>query len=229
MMAEVRAGCSAMRIRRLAGGELQGAEAEKVREHLAACERCQATQREIEEERARLARDVPFESFANGVAEKLAQPTPRRMWSRFVPAAAAAAVLLVAVGTRIGPEEPGVRSKGGASIVLYQRSGATAEILAPDARAGAGPIAVQVNGGAFAAVVLQEPGETSLLFAGEAKRAVEHPFEWTGSAAKGSLVVVVSDRPLDGETLRAAIARGGPEAAPRGAEVIVRPLERSGP
>jgi len=194
------------------------------------CDRCQATQREIEEERARLARDVPFESFANGVAEKLAQPAPpRRIWSRFVPAAAAAAVLLVAVGTRIGREEPGVRSKGGASIVLYQRKGPAAVLLAPDARAGAGPIAVQVNGAGFAAVVLQEPGETSLLYAGEAKRAVEHPFEWTGSAARASLVVVVSDRPLDGESIRAAIARGGPEAAPRGAEVIVRPLERSGP
>jgi hypothetical protein len=229
MIAEIRGSdaCSTMRLRRFAAGELRGAEADTAREHLAVCQRCQAVQREIEDERARLARDVPFEAFANGVAEKLARPPPRRTWLRFVPAAAAAAVLLVAVGTRIGREEPGLRSKGGASMVLYQRNGPSAVVLAPDAKAGEGAIAVQVSGAAFAAILLQEPGETSLLYSGEARRSVEHPFEWIGAARHASLVVVVSDRPLDGETVRAAVARNGPEAVAKGAQVMVRQLERA--
>ena len=221
--------CSALRVRRFAAGELSGVEQERAREHVAGCSRCQEALREIEDERARLARDVPFEVFAAGVAEKLARPSPRRSWSRLVPLAAAAAALLVVVGTRMAKDEPGTRTKGGATLALFQQDGPTAIALGPEGKTGTGPIAAQVAGGRYAAVLLQEPGETSLLYSGEAKLSVQHPFEWTGAARRATVLVVVSDRPLDGEAVRAAIAGQGPAGAPKGTEVVMRPLERSGP
>jgi hypothetical protein len=219
-----------MRVRRLVAGELQDADEQSAAEHVRGCARCQAVLGEIEAERARLARDVPFESLASGVAEKLARPPPRALRaSRLVPLAAAAALLLV-VGTQIPRSGPEVRGKGGAAVALYQRQGASAVALdAAGKTSGAGPIALQVSGGAYAAAVLVEAGGTTLLYAGEAKLAVQHPFLWTGGERRATIVVVVSDRPLDGEAVRWAVARDGAEGAPPGSEVIVRPVERSAP
>src|SRR5437868_3650410 len=99
-----------MRVRRLGAGELGGAERDAAEEHVRGCARCQSTLREIEAERARLARDVPFDAFASGIAEKLARPAPRTLRiNRLVPLAAAAA-LLVVVSSQI--TDPGTRSKG---------------------------------------------------------------------------------------------------------------------
>src|SRR5207237_2854217 len=70
--------CSALRVRRFAAGELSGVEQERMQAHVDGCSRCQAALREIETEKARLLRDVPFEQFAAGVAEKLSvAPAPR--------------------------------------------------------------------------------------------------------------------------------------------------------
>jgi hypothetical protein len=222
--------CSALRVRRLAAGELQGDDRVRAEEHVRGCAKCQATLAEIEAERARLAREVPFESFASGVAEKLARPARRPLnVRRLVPLAAAAALLLV-VGTQIPRAGPEVRGKGGASVALYQRQGGSAVALDPGGTiSGAGPIALQISGAGYAVAVLLEPGEATLLYAGEAKLAVQHPFVWTGAARRATLVVVASDRPLDGEAVRAAVARNGPSGAPAGADVVVRTLERSAP
>ena len=65
-------GCSAARIRRLASGEIDGAERARLLEHVAGCARCQQTQREIADEGPALAAALPFDEFAAGVAEKLA-------------------------------------------------------------------------------------------------------------------------------------------------------------
>ncbi|HMC35263.1 MAG TPA: hypothetical protein VKH65_12675, partial [Myxococcales bacterium] len=60
-------GCSAMRVRRLTAGELQGADRDRTQQHVDGCARCQAVLRELADERVRLARDVPFDAFAAGV------------------------------------------------------------------------------------------------------------------------------------------------------------------
>jgi hypothetical protein len=226
---DVRA-CSAVRVRRLAAGELEGAERDLAEQHVRDCARCQAMLREIDAERARLARDVPFEAFASGVAEKLARPAPRVLrMSRLVPLAAAAALLLV-VSSQITHSGSEIRSKGGASVALFQRQGASAIALDAEGRtAGAGPIALQIAGGPYAAAVLLERSDATLLYAGESKLALQHPFVWTGPEHSAKVVVVVSNRPLDGEAVRAAIARDRAAAEIPGAEIIVRPLERRAP
>src|SRR5216684_5029577 len=92
--------CSAMRVRRLVAGELQGTDRERTQQHVDGCARCQSVLTELADERARLARDVPFEAFAAGVAEKLAQAHQPPRFVRWAPLAAAAALLLV-VGTAL--------------------------------------------------------------------------------------------------------------------------------
>jgi hypothetical protein len=215
--------CSAMRLRRLRAGELRGAELERTEQHLRECARCQATVRELEEERARLLRDVPFESFAAGVAEKLARAPAAPRWSRWAPLAAAAGLLL-ALGTSmtLRHSDEGVRVKGGASVALYQRSGA--QVHGVEGKVGAGPIVIRLKpaGYAYVAVILAEPGETSLLYNGAARPQLPNAFEWTGAARQATLIAVFSDRPIDA----GALLRGGAEAAPRGAEVVRIPLER---
>jgi hypothetical protein len=123
-----------------------------------------------------------------------------------------------------------VRPKGGASVALFQRQGGSAVALdVSGTTSGPGPIAVQIAGGEYAAAVLLENDEATLLYAGEARLAVQHPFVWTGPARTARVVVAVSDRPLDGEAVRSAVSRAGGAAAIAGAEIVVRPLERSGP
>jgi len=218
-------GCSAMRVRRLTAGELQGADRDRTQQHVDGCARCQGVLRELADERARLARDVPFETFAAGVAEKLAQAQRPPRFARWAPLAAAAALLL-AVGTTLtlrptddGPRE---RSKGGAAVALFQRTGA--EVHAVRKVVGPGPIMVHLEpaGHAYAAVVLVEPQESSLLYAGPSRAELPEAFEWTGTARRATLLTVFADKPLDGEALR----RDGAKGAPKGAEVVQVPLER---
>jgi hypothetical protein len=215
--------CSATRLRRLRAGELRGAELERTEQHVRECVRCQATLRELDEERARLLRDVPFEAFAAGVAEKLVRaPAPPR-WLRWAPLAAAAGLLL-ALGTSMTllRSDEGVRIKGGATVALYQRSGT--QVLGVERKVASGPIVVRLKpaGHAYVAVVLAEPGETSLLYNGPARPELPNAFEWTGSARQATLIAVFSERPIDAR----ALLRSGAEAAPHAAEVVRVPLER---
>jgi hypothetical protein len=216
--------CSAMRVRRLLAGELQGADRERTQQHVDGCARCQEVLGEIADERARLTRDVPFDAFAAGVAEKLAHAQQPPRLARWAPLAAAAALLL-AVGTTLTlrpPDDSGVRSKGGAAVALFQRSGA--EVHKVDGVVGRGPIMVRLEpaGHAYAAVVLVEPQESSLLYAGRSRADLPDSFEWTGSARRATLLAVFADQPLDAEALR----RQGAKAAPKGADVVQVPLER---
>jgi hypothetical protein len=215
--------CSATRLRRFRAGELRGAELERTEQHLRECGRCQATVRELDEERARLLRDVPFESFAAGVAEKLARSAAPPRWSRWAPLAAAAA-LLVAVGTSLTlrQSDEGVRTKGGAAVSVFEKTGA--QVKRTDGKVGSGPIVVRLNpaGHAYVAVMLAEPAETSLLYDGPARTQLPEAFEWTGDARQATLIAVFSDRPIDAQ----ALLRAGATAAPSGAEVVRVPLER---
>jgi hypothetical protein len=216
--------CSAIRVRRLTAGELQGADRDRTQQHVDGCARCQAVLRELADERARLARDVPFETFAAGVAEKLAHAQQPPRFARWAPLAAAAALLLVVGSTlKVRPlDDAGVRPKGGAAVALFQRSGV--EVHAVQGVVGKGPIMVHLEaaGHAYAAVVLVESHESSLLYAGPARAELPQAFEWTGTARRATLLTVFADQPLDGEALR----RDGAKGAPKGAEVVQVPLER---
>ena len=223
-------GCSALRVRRLTAGELQGAERDRTQQHVDGCARCQSVLRELDDERVRLARDVPFDAFAAGVAEKLAHAQRPSRFSRWIPLAAAAA-LLVVVGAGVAVRqvgyvantEDGLHTKGGASVQLFQKSGA--QVRQVSGRVGSGPLMVQLEPGGhrFAAVLLVEPRDTSVLYAGAARRHLPEAFEWTGQARRATLVAVFADKPIDADALRQA----GVKAAPKGAEVVQVPLERA--
>jgi hypothetical protein len=212
-------------VRRLVAGELHGAERDRTQEHVDGCARCQGVLREIGEERARVVREVPFESFAAGVAEKLARAQQEPRFTRWVPLAAAAALLLVvsvSLGLRQQPED-GPRTKGGAAVALFQREGT--QVRAVSRAVGSGPIMVRLepSAHAYAAVVLVEPQESSLLYVGPARSELPQAFEWTGTARRATLVAVFADKPIDGEAVR----REGAKAAPKGAEIVQVPLERA--
>jgi hypothetical protein len=222
--------CSALRVRRFVAGELEGVERDRMQAHLESCGRCQEALREIEAEKASLLRDVPFERFAAGVAEKLAAPpvAPRKVWRRFVPLAAAAALLIgIGIGRGGRHDEDVTRTKGGTSARLYQKVGAEVIAVGPDGVVGTGPLQLELASPdrSQAVLLLVEGRDASILYAGPSN-AARAPFEWVGPASSATLVTVLSDQPLDAESIRRAIAEQGTAGAPKGSEVIARPLVR---
>ena len=220
--------CSALRLRRFTAGELSGVERERMQTHLEGCARCQEALREIEAEKARLLRDVPFERFAAGVAEKLAMPAvPRRAWRKLVPLAAAAA-LVIGIGIGRGNhDEERIRSKGSASTRLYEKVGVDVVAVGPDGVVGTGPLQLVLASPdrPQAVMLLVEGHDASIPYSGPARDA-RAPFEWVGPASSATLMTVLSDQPLDAESVRRAIAEHGAAGAPKGSEVLTQPLVR---
>jgi hypothetical protein len=226
--------CSSMRVRRFEAGELVGDERARTESHLAGCARCQATQRELLRERALLARDLPFEALAAGVAEQLARPAPRRRPGRALGlalAAGIAAAVAVPALLQTRTRDAGYRLKGGAELTLYARGGEAAHALLPSDVVPPGAalrLGLAPAGRRFAAVALVDGDGAAVLYSGPATAGVlPGAFEWTGDG-EGALVAVLDDAPVDAEALAARLSRGGPAAASPGggAEVIVRPLRR---
>ncbi len=226
--------CSATRVRRLAAGELHGDEQARTEEHVAGCARCQASAREIEEERRAMDEALTFQAFASGVAERLARPEQRRSrLRRMVPLALAASVALgaaVPLVLRLSVPEPATRAKGGASVVLYAQEGAQVRALRPGEPVPSGArlrLSLLPAGRRHAAVALVDDDGIALLYSGPALSGpLPEAFEWTGSGV-GTLVVVLSDGPVDEKALAARLERTGAKAtAPAGAEVIRVPLAR---
>jgi hypothetical protein len=230
-----------MRLRRLAAGELAGEERARTEAHLAGCARCQGVTRELEEERARLRQDLPFESFAAGVADGLARARRRPRPARLVGLALAAGLALFAGIPAVlqivrdgggDGDGAGYRLKGGGELALYVREGDGARALAPGEPVPPGAalrVGLSPAGRAFAAVALVDADGVVVLHAGEARAGVlPGAFEWT-AAGDGALVLVLDDAPVDAAALADRLARGGAGAASPGgaAEVVVRPL-RSG-
>lgn len=222
------AGCSAMRVRRLLGGELAGAEKAQVEAHVDSCARCQRTVQEVQGEREALERDVPFPAFAAGVAEKLAARRRRPRFAAFSSGLAAAAAILIVAGTFVlRPSRPGmgVRAKGGApSAQIFVNDGRGTRLLSSGEPVGEDAklrLSLHPGGRKYAAVVLLEPSESSVLYDG---RAVEGPlpqaFEWTGAAQEARVLVVLSDEQLDATRLH------GANDAPRNADVSELVLRR---
>lgn len=230
--------CSALRIRRLLAGELEGEERSRTADHLAVCARCQETDRTASRERARLAVDLPFEDFASGVAERLVRP-PGRARTRRAAGLALAAGLAIAVAIPgvlrlVGGREDGWRLKGSGEIAVYVSAPGGARPLAPGEPVPAGSalrLGLPPEGGGFAAVALLDADGVTILHEGAVERGVlPGAFEWTG-AGDGTLVAVVDGAPVDGEALARRLRRGGLAAASPGgrAVVLLRPIRRGAP
>jgi len=233
--------CSSMRVRRFEAGELFGDEAARTESHLVVCARCQSTQRELVRERALLARDLPFDELAVGVAEKLARaqprPRPRSARSRVAGlalAAGIAAAVAIPAALRSPTEEGhGVRIKGGAELSVFARGGDAGRALLATEPVPAGAalrLGLSPAGRKFAAVALLDADGAAILYSGAAQAGVlPGAFEWTG-AGDGTLVAVLADEPIDAQALAKRLSRDGTRAAaPDGrAEVIIRPLRRGG-
>ncbi|MFO0581317.1 MAG: hypothetical protein U0229_03510 [Anaeromyxobacter sp.] len=236
--------CSAMRVRRLAAGELEGDERSRTEAHVEGCARCQATLRELEAERADLARVLPFPAFAAGVADRLAAPpVPLRrpapsLALRLAPLALAAGLaavvavpLLRELRDRRDDLSAGIRTKGGATAELHVSSPAGARALGPGEPVPAGAsmrVALGPAGHTHAAVALVDRDGPALVYAGPAvKGPLPGAFEWTGEG-DGELVVVLDDRPIDGAALVARLGASGVGAAAPDAEaeVLIVPLTR---
>jgi hypothetical protein len=225
-------GCSAMRVRRLLADELAGSERERTQSHVAECSRCQKTVRELEEESLALRRDLPFPAFAAGVAEKLARQR-RPGFAQWTAFAAAAAALIVAGAVVLRPSDSGQatqrpaeteRSKGGSIAQLFMLDGQGTRALAAGEKISSGSkLRLILHPGArkYAAAVLLEPGEASVLYDGPALNgALPEAFEWTGAAREAQLLVVLSDSAIDAAKLH------GAGDAPRGADVTELALRR---
>ncbi len=218
-------GCSAIRVRKLLAGELTGGEKERMEAHLAGCERCAAVQAGIEAEREALRRDVPFPQFAAAVAEKLARRPQRSFSSRWAPLAAAAGLALVA-GTALllrPADTSTVRSKGGGTAQLFVQDGRGVHEMEKGERVAQGArlqLSITPGSRRYAAAVLVEPGEASVIYQGPAlKGPLPQSFEWTGSGV-ATLVVVLSDSGVDASSIRSRAD------APRDADVLEVQLRR---
>jgi len=233
------AGCSVTRVRRLLAGELRGTPRERALEHLAGCTRCQASERELHLEAEALARALPFDRFAAGVAEHLARidgrsARPRRL-PKFIPLALAAAMFL-GVGIPLvahiseRPGEGGLRVKGAPSLALYAEGQGGARLLDPGEKVPDGAhLRIALGPASFteAVVVLLDRDGATLLYAGKARAGpLPGAFEWTG-ARRGLVVAVFSNAPIEPSDLVARLSREGVKgAAMPKAVVLTLDLER---
>ncbi len=231
--------CSAMRVRRLLAGELAEVERSRAEEHLAACARCQAVRLVIDEEGRALPRALPFDSFAAGVAERMALAEPRRWRRALAPALAAGLALAAAVPLvfrvleRGGDPEEQFRTKGAASLEVFVQQAGGARALAPFEPVPKGArLRPAIHPGAWrqATLALVDADGAAVLYAGPARPGpLPEAFEWTGGGAEGTLVLLLADEPLDAGALRARLERGGPPAPPGVRAVVLRvPLRRAG-
>jgi len=245
-------GCSATRVRRLAAGELEGAERARMEEHVAACARCRATRREVDEEQRAALAALPFEALAAGVAERLARAeapplaslraarSRRAVALRWAPLALAASLALgvaVPLVSRLAAptRDDGLRTKGSAALTAYvQVGGATPRVLSPGEAVPAGArlrLSLPAAKWRRATVVLLDRDGVATLYAGPARPGpLPDAFEWSG-ADEATVLAVLSDEPVDVEAVAARLASGGMSAATaaRGEVLTLRLVRRRAP
>ncbi len=212
-------GCSVMRLRRLAAGELSDAEGLALRDHLEGCARCQLAQQDLAEEREALARNLPFPAFAANVAEKLAAATaPKRRppWIYVLPLALAATFAAVAlpVALQRPVETPGNRTKGAVGATLFVQDARGTRQLEPGEPVAAEAhlsLSLRPSGYPYAAAALVEGTEISPLFVGAAKGGpLGSAFAWTGTG-QAKVVVWFSHTPLLEDRFVSALREDRPE------------------
>jgi hypothetical protein len=229
-------GCSAMAVRRLVAGELQGAERDRLSDHVKGCARCQVTERELATERTELAAAIPFDRFAAGVAERLARPAKVSRFSRPMAWAsmAIAASLLAVVGAQVwlhelgqgSPREVATRVKGGAGAQLYVQDQSGSRALGPNESVASGAkllLSLEPAGHRFAAAALVDRDGPAVLYVGPAKAGpLPQAFEWTAEGT-ARLIVQYADQPIDQGSFLNLLGKGlGP---PAGAEQVTLELK----
>jgi hypothetical protein len=243
-------GCSRMRLRRLEVGEIRNGEATALRAHIQGCERCQTTQAELAREREELQRALPFEQFAAGVAEKLAEeqrPVRRlRFLQAAIPLAAAAAVAIIALplirdqwnpsilgptGGRTQPsqtEHNRIKGAAGATVFVKDKGGERELRLGePVSEKAQLLLSLRPAGQKYAAAALWEKDSVSMLYTGEARPGpLPTAFEWDGHG-KAVVVVRFANQPVDATAFVEQLQKNGPSA--EGAEsenTWVQPIAR---
>lgn len=210
-------------LRRLHAGELPGKEAEHAQAHVSGCAGCQRILKDLEAEQARFEAEVPFERFAAGVeraADKPKTQPSRRIQGVLV--AVAASVLLVVLARPMLSSPPTNRLKGGASAELRIGGGGPqravlpgdTEELQPDERVRLayvpGPyryvLAVSVDDAGEVSELYSYAGMSLPVEAGSGRHWLPDSVAFTGSGNE-RVVMVLSDRPLDVEAVRASARR----------------------
>ena len=155
-------GCSIARVRRLVCGELAGEERERAEEHLAACPRCRASREELAAEARAVAAALPFERFAAGVAERLAEgPARARSWPRGSPEVRGAGGGSAARWWSRAGASKGARLRRAVPLALAASlaAGIAVPLVARIGHQGVDGDVLQVKGeGAALTLWIQEPG-----------------------------------------------------------------------
>ncbi len=211
-------------LRRLHAGELPGKEAQHARAHVAACEECQAVVKGLEADQARFEAEVPYERFEAGVERALNKPRtqPSRPLLNGVLVAVAASVLLVVLVRPMLSQPPTNRLKGGASAELRIGGGGPqrgilpgdTEELQPEERVRLayvpGPyryvLAVSVDDAGEVSELYAQGGMSLPVEAGPGRHWLPDSVTFTGKGHE-RVVMVLSDRPLDVEAVRASARR----------------------
>jgi hypothetical protein len=222
-------------VRRLLAGELAETERLRAAEHLEGCARCQGVRDEALAERLELERSLPFEAFAAGVAERMASREARSPRWRAAALALAAGLAVVAavplVSRLAAPPGEGLRTKGGAGVQLFALEGSGVRALAPGEPVPAGArlrAAVEPAGRRHAALALVDDDGVAVIYAGPARPGpLPEAFEWTGRSREGTLVLVLSDDPIDEAGLASRLGRGAAAGGPEGrTELVLLRLRR---
>ena len=215
---DARSVCSAIRVHRWMAGEFAGDEAAQAEAHITSCARCQITRAEFERERADLADVQSFESFAAGVAEKLAigeqqplqppQPSPistPSRWQQTVPwrvmNVAASLVFVGLLGLFVSRATP-------RSIADFARDRYTAHTFSPTDNLGALD-RVRTKGGAGITVFALRAARSFSLRDGEKAQPGDRLLPALEPGGHSQVVVLLVE-PGEVSVLYRGAARGGP-------------------
>jgi hypothetical protein len=213
-----------LKLRRFRAGELQGIEAREAEGHFGSCGHCRARLKVLEQEQEQFERDISFDRFAAGVQRAVKDTEARRLRWR-MPAIGMAAAVLVAIAVApiikaVSPQQ-GVRTKGGANVMLRiggtasgrQRvvSAQTPELLAPGERVRIGYqagahrylVAISIDERGTVTELYAEQGSSLQIGPGDETLYLPESLEFTGTGLE-RVVVILGDQPLPISRVKAA-------------------------
>ncbi len=208
-------------------GQLRQERAAAVEAHLEACAGCARRREELAADAAAFSARFAPAGLAEETLERAGARTSRRrrrLFALLVPAAAAVAVvLLVLPPAGPGPEPPGVRSKGGAGLAVWLSRGGSVTPAEDGGEFSAGDaLRFRLHPGPHGYALLvgvEADGDVSVYVpAGGSRSTPVPPGRWTdcphaveldGSRGWERLVALYSDRPLEAEAVRRAVATAG--------------------
>ena len=213
-------------LRRLHAGELADSELQQARSHASACVECTRVLKGLQAEQARFETELPFERFEAGVERTLRNPSsaPSKPRLNGMLVAVAATVLLAVAVRPLLAQTPTNRLKGGATAELrIGGDGMPQRPVAPgatEALAHGERVRIGYSAGEHRyvlAVSVDETGEVTALYpvmgpslpveAGAGTHWLPDSVAFHGSGLE-RVVVVLSDEPLEVESVLEAARRG---------------------